>query len=217
MNRFATFICSVSLLSFGASVQAADLIAPPPGLAMQSPHQVQEWGNGWYLRGDAAWRTENQPQLNATLNFTGVTQRQSSFAADIGAGYNINGWLRADITYGWRQSHTDVFGARTTGKQLLANAYVDLGTWNSITPYIGVGAGESFRRSSAPTVRDQSKNTFAWALMAGLGFSVTENIKLDIGYRYLNLGKASGLVGAVPFSRTLDSHEARLGVRYVIE
>ena len=100
---------------------------------------------------------------------------------------------------------------------MLANAYVDLGTWSNITPYVGVGAGVSFHRASAPVVPDAAQTKFAWAVMAGIGFGISENIKLDIGYRYVNLGRASGLLGAAPFRKNYDVHEARIGVRYLID
>ena len=37
--------------------------------------------------------------------------------------------------------------------------------------------------------KELSKWNFAWALMAGLDFNVTQNLKLELGYRYLDLGK----------------------------
>ena len=36
---------------------------------------------------------------------------------------------------------------------------------------------------------ERSTTNFAWALMAGLDFNVTQNLKLELGYRYLNMGK----------------------------
>jgi len=89
----------------------------------------------------------------------------------------------------------------------LINGYADLGTWSGVTPYVGAGIG--FARntlsglstvavntpdgvSTTPSggfAADHSQWNFAWALMAGLSFDVTQNLKLDLGYRYLDLGK----------------------------
>jgi opacity protein-like surface antigen len=52
---------------------------------------------------------------------------------------------------------------------------------------------------------------FAYAAMAGAAIDVFSHTKLDIGYRYLNLGSISGISG------TLYSHEVRAGVRYMID
>ena len=60
---------------------------------------------------------------------------------------------------------------------------------------------------------------FAWALMAGLTYDVNANAKLDIGYRYLNSGTygvRAPVSGAVT-KRTADSHEVRVGIRYMID
>ncbi|MGD0763798.1 MAG: outer membrane beta-barrel protein [Roseiarcus sp.] len=93
----------------------------------------------------------------------------------------------------------------------LVNGYADLGTWSGVTPYVGAGVGFARNTLSGLTdeaqvfitdrlgnvaswpaggyASDNSKWNFAWALMAGIGFDVTQNLKLELGYRYLDLGK----------------------------
>ncbi len=61
---------------------------------------------------------------------------------------------------------------------------------------------------------------FAWALFAGFSYDVTQNLKIDVGYRYLNSGKYVGLPGAAgasPVGKELVSHEVRLGVRLMAD
>jgi opacity protein-like surface antigen len=61
---------------------------------------------------------------------------------------------------------------------------------------------------------------FAWALMAGVAYDLTTHAKLDRGYRYLNLGKVTGVssaLGGPVSSPTTNSHEVRVGIRYVID
>lgn len=151
---------------------------------------------------------------------------------------------------------------RTTG---LFNAYIDLGNWYGITPYIGAGVGVSYLRSNGalnyyktadgspyaadlspadgypliwvskwtgnpvfpqPGVafaqqywdRSLSKSSwkFAWNLLAGFSYDLAQNMKIDVGYRYLNAGKYVGLpsfTGASAATTNLVSHEVRLGVR----
>jgi opacity protein-like surface antigen len=90
---------------------------------------------------------------------------------------------------------------------LMANGYADIGTWYGVTPYIGAGVGWSQNyldgvtdtgfayvgpgATGSPTggyFNNSSTSNFAWALMAGLDFNVTQNLKLELGYRYLNTG-----------------------------
>lgn len=55
--------------------------------------------------------------------------------------------------------------------------------------------------------------TFAWALMAGFAYQLTDRAKIDIGYRYLNMGNPSKTSG----SKALTSNEVRVGFRYAID
>jgi opacity protein-like surface antigen len=68
------------------------------------------------------------------------------------------------------------------------------------------------------TTRDSWQ--FAWNAMAGVSYDVSQNLKVDVGYRYLNAGKYTGLAAwgtyAVPVSRDITSQELRVGVRIVV-
>jgi opacity protein-like surface antigen len=138
----------------------------------------------------------------------------------------------------------------------LANGYVDLGEWRGITPFVGAGLGFAQNRFSgianpgfaylgpgstgSPTggyMGNGVSNNFAWALMAGLDFSVTRNLKLELGYRYLNYGtlktgpsncfngtaagggfSAAACGGAhfVGQTNRLASQDLRLGLRWLL-
>jgi opacity protein-like surface antigen len=61
---------------------------------------------------------------------------------------------------------------------------------------------------------------FAWNVMAGVSYDVTQNFKVDVGYRYLNAGKYTGLpaytpqgVYVPPMTRDITSQEVRVGFR----
>jgi len=63
------------------------------------------------------------------------------------------------------------------------------------------------------------KYNFAWALMAGVAWQVTDNAYLDVGYRYVNFGSFTGInsqTGAV-FSKNLSAQQIRIGVRYMVD
>ena len=121
----------------------------------------------------------------------------------------------------------------------LINGYIDLGTWHRVTPYLGAGAGLAFGHYSASIKFTQSDGTsynispvdslgvthhedfdtassgtyynFAFALMAGVAVDVFDHTKLDIGYRYLNMGRLPGYGGV------MYQHEVRAGLRYMID
>jgi opacity protein-like surface antigen len=127
----------------------------------------------------------------------------------------------------------------------LANGYVDLGTWWCVTPYIGAGVGTSYNRISGfrddgfgstfgvarpPSVvyaADAGKWNFAWALHAGLGYKVTQNVTLELGYSYMNLGDATTGVNSnyagtatpqYPWTmKDITSHDLKIGVRWNLD
>jgi opacity protein-like surface antigen len=138
--------------------------------------------------------------------------------------------------------------AKFESTTFLANGYIDLGNWSGITPYIGAGVGAAQTRlrdyngqvtcltttcgdtsgatyaiGPQPTLSPlPSKTTYtlAWALMAGAAVDIASGVKLDLGYRYVNLGEARtrfDQFGVGTKLKAIDSHEVRLGVRYMID
>ena len=175
-----------------------------------------------------------------------------------GVGYQWNAWFRGDITAEYRTQAEWRFGTRdvtpgTSGKGYnitngkfatilaMANGYVDLGEWYGVMPFIGGGVGVAHHMFSGVTDTgygdyaggigygpSKDKTNFAWALHAGVGYDVTPNLKLELAYRYLNMGDAhSGTVGCIPGTceaglktvykvRELESHDVKIGFRYLL-
>jgi len=128
---------------------------------------------------------------------------------------------------------------------VMVNGYVDLGTWWCVTPFIGAGVGASYnkisgfrddgfgdsfgvaRPSSFVYAADAGKWNLAWALHAGLGYHVTPNVALELGYSYMNLGDAttgvnSNFAGTAtpqfPWTmKDITSHDLKLGVRWYLD
>jgi opacity protein-like surface antigen len=128
----------------------------------------------------------------------------------------------------------DLYNAQHRAAVFLANGYVDLGTWYGITPYVGGGVGFAVNFLENETdvgpetggfgyARNRTQTNFAWAAMAGLGYNVTQNLKLEVGYRYLDMGRITSNVIGCPSncagerqSFDLASHDIRLGFRYAL-
>lgn len=123
----------------------------------------------------------------------------------------------------------------------LANVYVDLGTFVGFTPYVGAGVGYTYlswddlqshnRCAGVPCVGNsgtvhpgESDWRFTYALMAGMSYDISDNMKLDLGYRYLNVddgdmfswdaaSSAAGAIGVQGQDPGFTAHEVRLGLR----
>jgi opacity protein-like surface antigen len=129
----------------------------------------------------------------------------------------------------------DIYNAQHRAAVFLANGYVDLGTWWGITPYVGGGVGVAVnwldnltdygpQTGGYGAARDSSRANFAWAVGAGLAYNVTPNFKVELGYRYLDMGKfqtnvigcaAAGCAGERQYF-DVSSHDIRLGFRYAL-
>lgn len=249
------------LATGGAGIaSAADMMAPPPPPPPMMQAPPLDVGGGFYLRGDvgtsyySAGNVHNRPPLASTTTLD--SGLDSTAFIGIGAGYQFNSFLRADITADYRFGSKFRVLEQTTGPApatpaapgynltkgkysstvLLANGYVDMGTWHRITPYVGVGLGMAAVTMSGVTdtgfgafaggsgrAADQTKYNFAWALHAGATYDLSANLKADVGYRYVNMGTVNSatVVCGVPCTayhaqiKRLDSHDLRVGLRYV--
>lgn len=233
---------------------AVPCYTPPP------PVVVEEF-SGWYLRGDIGMSNQ---QVKSLDNSAGLAPIESSYGFDsapifgIGFGYYFNDWLRFDVTGEYRGranfhgsekfntgggNFTDEYSGSKSEWLFLANAYVDLGTWNNITPFVGAGAGVSrialynFQdvchgcggnpaNNGVSFASDTTKWNFAWALHAGLAYKVSKNFTVELAYRYVDLGKATtgnwvsydnnqNIAGST-FNR-ITSHDVKLGLRFNLD
>ncbi|RDV05634.1 outer membrane protein [Undibacter mobilis] len=265
LNLFAA-VTVASL--FATAAQAADYAPPPcydaaiiaagrapPGAVpcyAPPPPVVEEFG-GWYLRGYVGMSNQQAKLSHPSFNERPYTHQDDGFDSapffGAGVGYYFNEWLRFDVTgeyrgsanyhgYGTYPGGSDEYRARKKEWVGLLNAYVDLGTWNRLTPFVGAGVGgayntvSSFLDINTPTggvysAQSGSKFNFAWALHAGFAYKVTPNFTVELAYRYLDLGKAVTGNG-VSFDGTnangrpfefdkLISHDIMLGLRFNLD
>jgi opacity protein-like surface antigen len=113
----------------------------------------------------------------------------------------------------------------------MVNLYKDLGKYGNMTPYVGAGVGASYNMvddvyftgnpALVNRIHGDRDLSFAWALMAGVGYQVSDRAILDFGYRYLDLGSANsersdsaGFVNPRVDFDDLSAHEIKIGLRY---
>ena len=159
---------------------------------------------------------------DANYDSTSVT---GGISYGIGFGYRFTDLLRADLTAerfnirfnGVSTSTAPCAGllagtsCRSTdsatlyGTSVLANGYVDLGTFAGFTPYVGAGAGvthvtwSTLDRSyscvagaaACPAIAPASTQhggmtswRFTYAAMAGIAYDINDKLKVDLGYKY---------------------------------
>jgi len=262
--KVATFVGGVAL--FTAAAQPAARAADMPSLPPVNVPPIEEYASGWYLRGDIGMTNQSFKGLHQRLYDVPGTSVEavgmgwdSSMFFGVGVGYQFNDWLRVDLTgeYRGKSNFHGSDNVRFTGGQgvdnysgnksewvVMANVYVDLGTWYNFTPYIGAGVGAANIRmsgfrddgftmiggalaNSTVYAEDADKWNFAWAVHAGVTYQVTKSMYIDLGYRYINLGDATtGPTRAYDGTFTnggsftfdnIYSHDVKLGVRWLLE
>lgn len=115
----------------------------------------------------------------------------------------------------------------------LANGYWDIATFRGITPYVGAGVGfavvtldnfwdVNLVQNGLAFADSNTETNFAWALHAGFAYDVTDALKLDVAYRYVETG--DGVTGGYtnydsqtfgPTTLTdIHSHDIMVGLRW---
>ena len=225
-------VCAASV-AFIATAGAADL--PPldlPPMRSSAPY-VQEFFSAWYVRLDGGYRSSS---VSGGTAFGGaITTTKIDDTPTIGGGFGAKwNWLRGDITvdYGGQTKFTadTALGASAIMQRMqnfttLVNGYLDLGTWYGFTPYVGVGAGYTYLKPTqltqlgVPLPTTNNTWNFTWAAMAGATISLSQNLLLDMNYRYLDMGSTSTNspnVGTVNYGGW-TANEYRIGLRYLIQ
>jgi len=268
-------ICAAAAAIFSTAASAADMAQPPyqpqPQI-MYQPAPVVVESSGWYLRGDVGVGVQQFSTLDLepastlpptwTINQTDI---QDATILGFGAGYELNNWIRLDVTGEYRtkaafkalgsynQGTCTVSGVTGTcfdnyegnfsAAVFMANAYIDLGTWWCLTPYIGGGIGTAYDRITGVqdigplppgtigfgyTYDDSSKWNLAWNVQAGLTYNVSNNLKIDFNWRFLDMGSPTsadiycqntGTSNSCNYFNLKDmtSQDFRIGLRWLLQ
>lgn len=251
---------AASLISSMAFAADMPIAAPPPMYAPPAP--PADFG-GWYLRGDVGFSNQSVKSIRSTndalytplLSYNQTSGVDTGGIFDLGVGYRFNNWFRADVIGQYRGksnvhgldvttfptgggavgSGYDSYNASKSEWLFLANAYVDLGTWWCVTPFVGAGVGAS--RVTISNFTDSGINSlysasaasqwnFAWAAHAGLAYKVSPNLVLELAYSYVDLGDGitgpayafDGSGGGHPFKiKDITSHDLKFGMRWELD
>ncbi|MDA8870508.1 outer membrane beta-barrel protein [Rhizobiaceae bacterium] len=241
MNRFlATLLTSVVLTGASglSSASAADyqIIEAPEAPIVSASVQL-------YVAARLGITTlrETQFSLDNTLPVpTAIKNNYEDFnyAGFVAIGFDNREGMRAEIEAGYSQfdidDHTvvalgnerfegDAAFGKTNVTTVMANAYYDV-AFGKLRPYVGAGLGVArvefdklgVQVAGSPlTALDTDAYGFAWQIGAGVGYDLTDNIALELGYRLsgiqgLDFGAVDGTVSRDQFL----SHTVTTGVRY---
>lgn len=152
------------------------------------------------------------PDCFIAVNYPGVCGASldrlgSATAVGVGVGYRFGNGFRADVSYSRRRGYDlrghdpegTYFDPPVTSDALLAGLYYDFPrVFGMVQPFAGGGVGRSRNEmdplrwsdpSSSGKLPGGKRNAFAWQFSAGINIFLRENLVLEVGYRYMDLGK----------------------------
>ena len=167
----------------------------------------------------------------------------STFGGSLAVGYDLskklNVPIRGELEYAafskaeaegdpWNNGYTNDFRQTNNIQTLFVNVYYDINTGTKFIPYIGAGMGAGFIRTKGRVdwggeinnTGSKTVTNFAWNVGLGLGYQITNNIVLDVGYRFADLGKVqTNWCNETSFDWRLDTkriyqHQFSMGARF---
>lgn len=136
---------------------------------------------GWYGRADVGYSVAGE--LTA---FGSDYDLENDWMGDLGLGYGFQNGFRLDGELAYRNNEVDLWNQDATVWSAMINAFYDFNRHGGFQPYLGVGAG--YGRLDFGNEDDSS---FAWQAMAGFAIPLSEQLKLDVGYRHFEMPDAS--------------------------
>ena len=272
---YSFMLAGVFAAGLSTAAQAADLL-PPMAEAPHHPVAIGSgWylrGDVGVANYESSTWTQPATNNGSTILSSGFIQNevQGGAVVAVGAGYQFNNWFRADVTGEYRSTvglrgtyqetstfltglvinnfaGQNVYNGNLASWALMFNGYIDLGTWNCITPFIGGGVGYAYHRMhgfsdsgyasingavfpvAVNLVDEHKTGNLAWSLQAGLAYDVTQNVKLELSYRYINFGDVkSGVIRCGTLSgcgtaapgftvKNLEAQEIKVGMRWLLD
>ena len=156
--------------------------------ALSGVAQAQD--RGPYVFGEVGYSFEGSfDPDDDTLN---ELEHDDGWLGLVGGGYALANGIRLEGELGYRDNDLSandffVFGGHSNAWSLMLNGYYDFNRGGVVQPYLGAGIGAAdVSADGAANILsfDDSETVFAYQAMAGLGFSVTPQLTVDLGYRY---------------------------------
>lgn len=155
-----------------------------------------------------------------TLSFDSDT----GYVLGVAAGVNIMPNLRGEIEYSYSKSNVNKLtisqGAASTSfagvgeletQFILANLWYDFDIGGPVTPYVGggIGWGEVTDFSVVP---GNDFDGFAWQLGAGAKYDLTDQLSLDVSYRFKQIVDVN--FAALTGDEDVNSHNIQAAITY---
>lgn len=200
-------------------------------LALVSSPAWAQVDTGLYLEGQLGYSFPDDVDIS-TDGVDGEAELDDAVTFGGAVGYRFP-WARLEANVSYREN--DVDGVKVGGQDFsgdghtealvgLVNLYLEPDFGLPVHPYVGGGVGAAYLKvdtgDSSPLEVDDEAGAFAWNLLAGVGYDISESVAVTATYRYLRLEGSdfsADLAGVDVGDVDVDDvslHEVLLGLRY---
>lgn len=139
----------------------------------------------------------------------------------LGVGYQLNEYFSSDLNLQRRNFKTEAKGSagklKNPATTLMLNGNAQLPTGTIFTPYATAGIGYSHIKNDSKTLeansnKSKSSKGFAWNAGFGVKTKVQDNVSLDFGYKFVNVGKLKLNSADAKTTSKMQAHELTAGV-----
>ena len=200
-------------------------------------------GSGWYLRGNVGYGTHTDMDFDGAL--VGDVESEGNGTYSLGVGYELGNNWRVELDGASLWTDLGQIGnvpssfAKLRTNTAMLNAIYDFSDFGRWEPYVGAGVGFAKAQLDAQAhdliidgvsrdnpactsgpicAYEETANSFAWQLLAGVGYQISDKLTWDTHYRYLDLKDLSyGGAGTNQGRTTLEgagAHSLLTGFRY---
>ncbi len=171
--------------------------------------------------------SNNKSKLKDTNFKLSMDHKDKVYGGSFAYGIKM-GYIRTELELNLHQDAEDYFTnddglgtkIKAENNSVFINAYYDINTGTKFTPYVGGGLGIAKLKAklTVPTTSEsysKSSDEFSWQLGAGVSYAATNNLSIDLGYRYADYGSFAVVKGST-FSHKIEprSNEFYLGIKY---
>ncbi|MFG1174669.1 outer membrane protein [Erwiniaceae bacterium CAU 1747] len=198
------------------------------------------YGSAKYLYGKQHASDQNTSSRPGVGRFVGGEDRDALGGASLASGYQYgNGW-RTEGEYTFQQKTEFTSGSssfpasynhlKLKSERLMLNVFRDFDLGYNLALYGTGGLGIAkikaggWQGNTSRQYAGSTQKNLAWSLGAGVIYSPAEQLSIDIGYRYIDMGKVESGFNGFSNARGLkdeqmkarvSANELTLGTRYL--
>jgi outer membrane protein OmpA-like peptidoglycan-associated protein len=159
---------------------------------------------GWYGRADVGYAIDGETDHteNGGINFDFNLSHDQDWTQHLGLGYAFSNGFRLEGELGHRYNQYSTDDLASAGLDdgdvhawtAMANLFYDFNRGGTVEPYLGVGVGAARINNTvtdAGITLGDNDTVLAYQGLAGLAIGLTDQLDLDIGYRYLQADGAN--------------------------